>query len=144
MRDHESVRAARELVEEIRSQIPMIEIHGYFSRSYGSYYMKFDYGLGGSLRIADHDSRKIHLKYKYNLMLQEKGGLVIRLDEGIERRFYGSDLIPELIFDLVIHIAEKRREYGGQYKILMEEERRKSLSGQGFWRDAKPIADKGR
>lgn len=142
MTDHQSIRAAREVVEEIRSKIPAIEIHGYFSRSYGSYYMKFDYGLGGSLRIADHDSRKIHLKYKYNLMLQEKGGLVMRLDEGIERRFYGSDLIPELIFDLVLHIAEKRREYGDRYQILMQEERRKSLSGQGFWRDAKPIADK--
>ena len=143
MRDHKSIVVARNIAEEIRIQIPFIEVHGYFSRSYGSYYMKFDYGLGGSLHIADYDRRKIHLKYKYNLMLQEKGGLVIRLDEGIERRFYGSDLIPELIFDLVIHIAEKRREYGDRYKILMEEERRKSLSGQGFWRDAKSIAGKG-
>ena len=119
MTDHQSIRAARDIAEEIRIQLPSIEVHGYFSRSYGSYYMKFDYGLGGSLRIADHDSRKIHLKYKYNLLLQEKGGLVMQLDEGIERRFYGSDLIPELIFDLVIHIAEKRRECGDRYNILM-------------------------
>lgn len=144
MTDHQNIVVARDIAEEIRIQIPLIEVHGYFSRSYGSYYMKFDYGLGGSLRIADYDRRKIHLKYKYNLMLQEKGGLVIRLDEGIERRFYGSNLIPELIFDLVIHIAEKRRAYGDQYKILMEEERRKPLLKQGFWRDAKPIADKWR
>ena len=72
MRDHKSIVVARYIAEEIRIQIPFIEVHGYFSRSYGSYYMKFDYGLGGSLHIADYDRRKIHLKYKYNLMLHKR------------------------------------------------------------------------
>lgn len=43
-------------------------IHRYDAYSTNSVYLKFDYGVANSLRIADHAGKK-HLAYRFNIIL---------------------------------------------------------------------------
>lgn len=43
-------------------------IHRYDAYSTNSVYLKFDYGLGNSLRISDHHGKE-RLNYRFNILL---------------------------------------------------------------------------
>lgn len=83
-------------------------IHRYDAYSTNSVYLKFDYGVANSLRIADHAGKK-HLAYRFNIILnltEPKNDLSGRLP----RNYYPPDMVDQVIEDIlagaVIRIAD--------------------------------------
>ena len=108
----------------------------YEAYSTNSVYLKFDNGVGNSLRISDHGGKK-HLSYRYNIDLNYKGD-----PKNISGKFprfkYGADDrgVELLISKIQRDISKKRVSYGGKYKDYMDENARKGSEQKGFWQQA--------
>ena len=66
---NEKKKAIRDLAAYVCDRLAgKVVIHRYDAYSTNSVYLKFDYGVGNSLRISDHKGKK-HLAYRFNIIL---------------------------------------------------------------------------
>lgn len=66
---NENTKAIRDLAAYVCDRLAgKVLIHRYDAYSTTSVYLKFDYGVANSLRIADHTGKK-HLAYRFNIIL---------------------------------------------------------------------------
>lgn len=117
-----TVKLAQEVVASIRQHLPEVHVLLYHSTAYDSVYLKFDYGVGNSLRIADHSSKKEHLDYRYNVLL-DAVGMTQKKGEKYIKYFYGPEQksIADLAYAIAANIQEKKRRFGEErYKYFMD------------------------
>lgn len=115
-----------------------VTIHMYRSFSTSSTYLKLDYGVAGSIRLADHNGKK-HLKYRFNLLLSDESNTVTRtMQDGTERSFYGYGAFDIMLTDLIEFKKSRMTKYGKPYGYnkAVEKAKRESHSRKGFWRAA--------
>lgn len=100
-----------------------IHVLRYDSKSTESIYLKFDYGLAGSLRISAHEGYE-NLKYTFNLI---KGLLnpykeSIRENNNLIHRYYYPDAyVLNLAQDIIRYKQYRIDKYGKiKYKNIME------------------------
>lgn len=73
-------------------------IHRYDAYSTNSVYLKFDYGLGNSLRLSDHTG-KAGLNYRFNIITTMKS-LGIDTSGEYPRFYYPPDMVDQAIADI--------------------------------------------
>lgn len=88
-------------------------IHRYDAYSTNSVYLKFDYGLGNSLRLSDHTG-KAGLNYRFNIITTMKS-LGIDTSGEYPRFYYPPDMVDQAIADIVKGVTEKRGRYHDYY-----------------------------
>ena len=116
-------------------------IHRYDAFSTDSIYLKVDYGVGGSIRIADHLGKK-HLNYRFNISIDE-GSEGVRIIKGkvCDRRFYSADSVEMLVSDICQFRDERVQRYGGiqRYLYIAERTRADNKGSKVFWENAREI-----
>ncbi len=114
-------------------------IHRYNSFSTGSIYLKVDYGVGGSIRIANHEGKK-HLNYRFNLCTNaDKEGVKTIQNNVCDRHFYNLGSMDRMISDIILFRESRINKYGGlkNYLRIVEKAKRESVERQkGFWSNA--------
>jgi hypothetical protein len=115
-------------------------VHRYDSFSTSSIYLKLDYGVSNSIRIADHPGKK-YLRYRFNIITSDNSSNVFhREQEGIDRIFYGSNACYDMINDICAFKESQIKRYGlANYKKYMEINKLESVDKKGFWDSAKLI-----
>lgn len=116
------------------------KLQRYDSYSTSSVYLKLDYGIGNSIRIADHKCKK-HLHYRYNLLIN-KTGYSQDLSGKYPRFIYGSDMIAKLIKDIINNRDNKITRYNGlvSYQNIMMKSKNEKSNNKGFWEQAYELA----
>ena len=111
-------------------------IHRYDAYSTNSVYLKFDYGLGNSLRLSDQTG-KAGLNYRFNIITTMKS---LRIDTSGEypRFYYPPDMVDQAIADIVKGVTEKRGRYHDYGKAL-ETARARTKGERGFWEQARLV-----
>lgn len=102
----------------------------------GSIYMRIDYGVAGSIRIADHKGKK-HLKYKYQIIHNGKSNQVRELPYynkafGVEySRTLGTlSTMEKVVANIIKDRAGKMAKYSNKYYEYMEDNKnKKKLKG---------------
>ena len=101
-----------------------------------SRYIKLDFGVCKSIRIADHKGIE---KYKYTF------NLMIGLDKSYEedgRYYYCLEDIDKMISDIVKYRDNLLEEYGFKYYDMMVEYKKQMLrKRKGFWEKCKNYND---
>ena len=108
----------------------------YMAFSTSSCYIKLDYGVSNSIRIADHKGKDKY-PYKFNLMID--------LDDSYEedgRYYYSIKDYNKLIFDIKKFRDEQLNKYGFSYYEYMLENKKDAKNKKGFWVKAKNYNDK--
>ena len=99
-----------------------IHILRYNAKSSESIYLKFDYGLAGTLRISAHLS-KSDLNYTFNLikgLLEPYTESIKKDNTTIYRYYYTEKLATNLAKDIVRYKEYRQNKYGEQkYKNLL-------------------------
>lgn len=112
-------------------------IHRYDAYSTNSVYLKFDYGLGNSLRISDHSGKK-HLSYRFNIILD-----LVKPKTDCSgkwpRSFYPPSMVDQVIWDILAGIDRKRSRYR-DYDKTMRVAAAKSKNELGFWTQARLVS----
>lgn len=98
--------------------------------------MKFDYGLGNSLRLSDHTG-KAGLNYRFNIITTMKS-LGIDTSGEYPRFYYPPDMVDQAIADIVKGVTEKRGRYHDYGKAL-ETARARTKGERGFWEQARLV-----
>ena len=111
-------------------------IHRYDAYSTNSVYLKFDYGLGNSLRLSDHTG-KAGLNYRFNIITTMKS-LGIDTSGEYPRFYYPPDMVDQAIADIVKGVTEKRGRYHDYGKAL-ETARARTKGERGFWEQARLV-----
>lgn len=111
-------------------------IHRYDAYSTNSVYLKFDYGLGNSLRLSDHTG-KAGLNYRFNIITTMKS-LGIDTSGEYPRFYYPPDMVDQAIADIVKGVTEKRGRYHDYGKAL-ETARSRTKGERGFWEQARLV-----
>lgn len=111
-------------------------IHRYDAYSTNSVYLKFDYGLGNSLRLSDHTG-KAGLNYRFNFITTMKS-LGIDTSGEYPRFYYPPDMVDQAIADIVKGVTEKRGRYHDYGKAL-ETARARTKGERGFWEQARLV-----
>ena len=109
----------------------------YYLRAFSttSCYIKLDFGIANSIRIADHKGIEKY-KYRFNLMLN--------LDKSYEedgRYYYCLKDLDKLIKDVVFFKNEQLNKYGFRYYEYMLNEKKSMCDKKGFWQNAKSYND---
>lgn len=108
----------------------------YEAYSTSSCYIKLDFGVCKSIRIADHKGIE---KYKYTF------NLMIGLDKSYEedgRYYYCLKDIDKMISDIVKYRDNLLEEYGFKYYEMMVEYKNQMLrKRKGFWEKCKNYND---
>lgn len=119
-------------------------VHRCNSVTTSSIYLKADYGLAGSIRIADHKGKK-NLNYRFNL-LSKQGGTHVECIEGkvCDRHYYCYGSVDAMIYDILKFKSYRVHKYGGlqQYIEIMSKEKLKTKGIDGFWSKAFEVEDK--
>lgn len=113
-------------------------IHRYDAYSTNSVYLKFDYGLGNSLRLSDHTG-KAGLNYRFNIITTMKS-LGIDTSGEYPRFYYPPDMVDQAIADIVKGVTEKRGRYHDYGKAL-ETARARTKGERGFWEQARLVKE---
>lgn len=111
-------------------------IHRYDAYSTNSVYLKFDYGLGNSLRISDHQGKE-HLAYRFNIIMdltEPKDDLAGKYP----RRYYPPDMADQVIEDILGGLEEKRSRYR-DYEQAMKTAKARAEHERGFWEQARIV-----
>lgn len=111
-------------------------IHRYDAYSTNSVYLKFDYGLGNSLRLSDHTG-KAGLNYRFNIITTLKS-LGIDTSGEYPRFYYPPDMVDQAIADIMEGVTEKRGRYHDYGKAL-ETARTRTKGERGFWEQARLV-----
>ena len=109
-----------------------------YNATTGSVYLKLDYGVLNSIRIADHPGKQ-KLKYRYNVIKGYKGP--IETDMG-RRLFYGwDDQSIELLLKQILEDRKyKMNKYGSSnYLAYMKKNQDENKNTKGFWQNAKLV-----
>lgn len=116
-------------------------VHRYDAFSTGSIYLKIDYGVGGSIRIADHAGKK-HLNYRFNILTDEDGAGVSSTTDGVcDRHFYKAESAERLLNDVIKFRDGRVNKYGGTqgYTSIMNKAKEENRGSKGFWMNAREI-----
>ena len=137
---NENAKAIRDLAAYVCDRLAgKVLIHRYDAYSTTSVYLKFDYGVANSLRIADHAGKK-HLAYRFNIILdltEPKNDLSDRFP----RNYYPPEMVDQAIEDILAGIEAKRARYR-DYEAVMEVARAKAEHERGFWQQARLVKQK--
>lgn len=107
----------------------------YEAYSTSSCYIKLDYGVSNSIRIADHKGKDKY-PYRFNLM--------IGLDESYQdngRYYYSVDDYKNMILDIKKFKDEQLDKYGFYYYDYMLRNKKDAKNKKGFWAKAKIFND---
>ena len=107
----------------------------YEAYSTSSCYIKLDYGVSNSIRIADHKGIDKY-QYKFNLM--------VNLDKSYEdngRLYYDIDDYNKMISDIKKFKDEQLKKYGFHYYECMLKHKKDDKDKRGFWEKAKNYND---
>ena len=122
------------LLEDLDREGFILQYYRAFSTS--SCYIKLDYGVSNSIRIADHEGiEKYH--YRFNLMLN--------LDKSYQkdgRFYYCIKDYHKLLSDINKFRDEQFDKYGFNYYTLMLDNKNAAKNRKGFWQNAKNYNDK--
>jgi len=108
----------------------------YMAYSTSSCYIKLDYGMSNSIRIADHKGIDKY-QYKFNLMID--------LDKSYEedgRYYYSVDDYQKLISDIKKFKESQLDKYGFSYYVCMLRNKKDAKNKKGFWAKSKNYNDK--
>lgn len=129
--------AAKEVCVALLNKGFILQLYKAYSTS--SVYIKLDYGVSNSIRVADHTGNK-HLQYRFNLMADVTSHY---LDESgkYPREYFPIADIQQLLMAVELHRNAKITQYGlVRYQGYMETERQKHLADKtGFWSHARRI-----
>ena len=107
----------------------------YEAFSTSSCYIKLDYGISNSIRIADHKGKDKY-PYRFNLMLN--------LNESYEengRNYYSINDYNKMIQDIKNFRDNKLDEYGFSYYEYMLNNKKDAKNKKGFWTKARNYND---
>lgn len=111
-------------------------IHRYDAYSTNSVYLKFDYGLGNSLRLSDHTG-KAGLNYRFNIITTLKS-LGIETSGEYPRFYYPPDMVDKAIADIMEGVTEKRGRYG-EISIRFARWKRRQVGEHKVQRTGDPV-----
>lgn len=117
-----------------------LDLEGFILQYYEAYstsscYIKLDYGVSNSIRIADHKGIDKY-QYKFNLM--------IGLDksyEGDGRYYYSINDYAKMIQDIRHFRDEQLNKFGFSYYEYMLKNKKDAKNKKGFWEKAKNYND---
>ncbi len=131
---NENTKTIRDLAAYVCDRLAgKVLIHRYDAYSTNSVYLKFDYGVANSLRIADHAGKK-HLAYRFNIILtitEPKNDLSGRYP----RNYYPPDMVDQVIEDILAGVEAKRARYR-DYEKTVADAKAKVTHERGFWQQA--------
>lgn len=134
---NENTKAIRNLAAYVCDRLAgRVLIHRYDAYSTNSVYLKFDYGVANSLRIADHAGKK-HLAYRFNIILnlvEPKNDLSGRFP----RNYYPPDMVDQVIEDILAGVEAKRARYR-DYDKTVKDAKAKIAHERGFWQQAHEV-----
>lgn len=107
----------------------------YQAYSTSSCYIKLDYGVSNSIRIADHKGKDIY-PYRFNLM--------IGLEKSYEdngRLYYNINDYNKMISDIKEFKNEQLNKYGFHYYEYMLKNKKDDKDKKGFWEKSKNYND---
>lgn len=108
-------------------------IQRYDAKSSNSIYLKLDYGVCNSIRIATHGGKK-HLKYRYNIII---GGKRKTVNDTYVRYYYNEKDLMAMVKQILIDRKARMRQYGeDRYKAYMNKNLSESQNKAGFWAQA--------
>ncbi len=106
-------------------------LHYYRAITTDSCYMKLDFGMANSVRIADHRGKEKY-KYRFNLMLNLDKSYV---EDG--RNYYCLNDFDKLVNDIVKFKNDQLDKYGFRYYEYMIENRKKLYNDDSSWKNAR-------
>lgn len=137
---NKNTKAIREMAAYVCDRLDgKVLIHRYDAYSTNSVYLKFDYGVANSLRIADHAGKK-HLAYRFNIILnltEPKNDLSGRFP----RNYYPPDMVDQVIEDILAGVEAKRARYR-DYDKTVKDAKAKIVHERGFWQQAHEVKKK--
>ena len=110
-------------------------LYYYQAYSTSSCYIKLDFGVCNSIRIADHKGKEQY-PYTFNLMLGSD-----RSYEKDGRHFYCEDDYDQLIRDILAFRERQLDKYGFSYYEYMVNNKNDSKNKKGFWVKSKSFND---
>lgn len=132
---NENTKTIRDLAAYVCDRLAgKVLIHRYDAYSTNSVYLKFDYGVANSLRIADHAGKE-HLAYRFNIILnltEPKNDLSGRFP----RNYYPPDMVDRVIEDILAGVEAKRARYR-DYEKTVADAKAKVTHERGFWQQAR-------
>lgn len=143
-------KAQKPLLDDIANKIidytkknGIVSILRYDSKISESIYLKFDYGMSGSLRISAHDSKK-DLSYTFNIIkgLTKPWKESVSADNGIdfERYYYPYEMAGSAARDILRYKDFRIQKYTYEKYMHYLEEHKKSVGvKKGFWSKAKEV-----
>ena len=107
-----------------------------YDASAGCIYLKIDYGVTNSLRIATHPGNA-HLNYRYNLI----AGMAASFEQtdGHVRKYWPIRDIEPCVQAILAERAEKLAKYGKNYAVFMEQNKVTHKDEKGFWKTAQLV-----
>lgn len=137
---NENTKTIRDLAAYVCDRlVGKVLIHRYDAYSTNSVYLKFDYGVANSLRIADHAGKE-YLSYRFNIILtltEPKNDLSGRFP----RNYYPPDMVDQVIEDILAGVEAKRARYR-DYEKTVADAKAKVAHERGFWQQARPVKKK--
>ena len=113
-------RAADFIIEKCGEE--GIVVHRYDAKTSRSIYLKFDFGLGASLRISDHRGiEKYH--YKFNLIQGQNRIVTVRYQNQTYCRYYPFRDIWTCLHDIILFRKEAIEKHGGITNYFHEMEK---------------------
>ena len=117
-----------------------LDYYGFILQYYEAYstsscYVKLDYGISNSIRIADHKGKDKY-PYRFNLM--------VGLDESYEvdgRYYYSVSDYGKMIQDIKNFKNEQLNKYGFSYYEYMLKNKKDAKNKKGFWSKARNYND---
>lgn len=117
-----------------------LDVEGFILQYYEAYstsscYVKLDYGISNSIRIADHKGKDKY-PYRFNLM--------VGLDESYEvdgRYYYSVSDYGKMIQDIKNFKNEQLNKYGFSYYEYMLKNKKDAKNKKGFWSKARNYND---
>lgn len=111
-----------ELKEFVLLALGELEPYVYHTSSWGSVYIKFPDQRIGSLRIADHPSRK-HYRYRWNLLLK-LGDHPGSVKKGkVTRWYYSKHSVDHMVYHILNYAAAIHRKDRQQEQRALEDRR---------------------
>lgn len=129
----------RQIAEDVCERLAgRVLIHRYDAFSTNSVYLKFDYGLGNSLRISDHGG-KDYLAYRFNIIIDLKEPKN-DLSGKYPRNYYPPDMVDQAIEDILAGVEARREKYQ-DYDQAMKTTKARAKHERGFWEQARLVKD---
>lgn len=107
----------------------------YQAYSTSSCYIKLDYGVSNSIRIADHKGKDKY-PYRFNLMLGLNKSYEIN-----DRNYYKVTDYDKMISDIKKFKERQLEKYGFHYYEYMLKNKKDDKDKKGFWEKAKNYND---